>query len=81
MVSDSLIERIVDWSSDGAVIELARELLQRREDARKTCKWEPESTEFMQPACKPSAFLKYDNTIRAGFKFCPYCGHPIEEAK
>ncbi|MDX5935619.1 hypothetical protein SIL73_13060 [Acidithiobacillus thiooxidans] len=52
-----------------------------QEEEQNVCKWVPESAEFIQPECKPNAFLKYNDSIRAGFKFCPYCGKKIKQER
>lgn len=79
MINDERLQSYAERSGVRYTREIATELLQRREEARKTCKWRFEDGGFWKTSCK-NAFYLEDGTLGENrMAFCLFCGHKIEE--
>lgn len=43
-----------------------------------SCTWEPDDDGIWNTTCKKQFVFNDDGPHENGFKFCPYCGKPLE---
>lgn len=81
MISDedlkALGEHKLTFLEIGEMDSLAAELLQRRTEARKTCKWKIYRDGSVNTECGNEWYVSGNRLVN----FCCFCGHKIEEVQ